>query len=83
MLAEISQDQNILRINGAQAASSTQDQGAGNYGNYPLYLFRRGGTSSTFNGHFYGGIIRFGDNLPIETIEQTESYMAAKTGVTL
>lgn len=82
-LGDISGDRATLRIDGAQAAQSTADQGTGNYLAYPLYLFRRGGTSLPFNGNFYGGIIRFGDNLPIETIEQTEAWMAAKTGVTL
>ena len=82
-VGNISGDSVILRVNGTQAAQSTADQGTGNYLAYPLYLFRRGGTSLPFNGHFYGGIIRFGDNLPIETIEQTEAWMAAKTGVTL
>ena len=82
-LGDISGDLATLRVNGTQAAQSTADQGPGNYLAYPLYLFRRGGTSFPFNGHFYGGIIRFGPNLPIETIEQTEAWMAAKTGVTL
>ena len=54
-----------------------------NFVDSPLYLFRRGGTTLPFNGHFYGAVIRFGPNLPIETIQQTEAYMAAKTGVTL
>lgn len=50
----ISADLNTGRLNGIAAASATGDQGAGNYGNYPLYLFRRGGTTLPFNGHFYG-----------------------------
>jgi len=82
-LGDISGDRATLRVNGTQVAQSTEDQGTGNYLAYPLYLFRRGGTTFPFNGNFYGGIIRFGDNLPIETIEQTEAWMAAKTGVTL
>lgn len=82
-LGDISGDRVTLRVDGAQAAENTADQGTGNYLDYPLYLFRRGGTTLPFNGHFYGGIIRFGPNLPIETIQQTEAYMAAKTGVTL
>lgn len=82
-LGDISGDRATLRIDGTQVAQNTNDQGTGNYLAYPLYLFRRGGTSQPFNGHFYGGIIRFGPNLPIETIQQTEIWMAAKTGVTL
>jgi hypothetical protein len=82
-LHDMASDSTALRLNGSQVAQSTADQGTGNLLAYPLYLFRRGGTSLPFNGHFYGVIIRFGDNLPIETIEQAEVWMAAKTGVTL
>lgn len=47
---------------------------------YPLYIGRRGGTSLPFNGHLYSLIVRFGSNLPIETIEQTEAWINGKTG---
>ena len=80
---DIAADLSTIRRNGVAGTSGTGEKGTGNYLAYPLYLFRRGGTTLPFNGHFYGGIIRFGDNLPIETIEQTEAWMAAKTGVTL
>jgi hypothetical protein len=50
----ISGDTTSARVNGTQASSSTADQGTGNFGNYPLYLFRRGGSSLPFNGRFYG-----------------------------
>jgi hypothetical protein len=50
----ISGDTTSARVNGTQASSSTADQGSGNFGNYPLYLFRRGGSSLPFNGRFYG-----------------------------
>jgi hypothetical protein len=53
-LSDISGDSAILRVNAIQAAINTGDQGAGNFGNYPLYLFRRGGSSLPFNGRFYG-----------------------------
>ena len=33
------------RINGVVSASNAFSQGTGNYGNYPLYIGRRGGTS--------------------------------------
>ena len=88
-IAESSANAEIkMRLNGVARTLSAQSllvgpAGTGNFQPYPLYLFRRGGTTLPFNGHFYGGIIRFGPNLPIETIEQTEAYMAAKTGVTL
>lgn len=53
-LADISGDSVVARRNGAQLASSSSDQGSGNFGNHALYLFRRGGTTLPFNGHFYG-----------------------------
>ena len=80
LVSSISKDVLLISVNGTQAASSTVDQGTGNFNPYPLYLFRRAGTRFPFNGHFYGGIIRFGDNLPIETIEQTETWVNGKTG---
>lgn len=78
-LGDISGDRATLRVNGTQAASSTADQGAGNYLAYPLYIGRRGGASLPFNGHIYSLIVRFGSNLPIATIEKTEKYINEKT----
>lgn len=53
-LGDVSGDVSILRINGAQAAITTTDQGTGNYGDRVLYFFRRGGSSLPFNGLEYG-----------------------------
>ena len=47
-----------LMVNNVVAATSAVNQGTGNYGNYPLYLFRRGGTSLPYNGIFTGLIVR-------------------------
>jgi hypothetical protein len=77
-LGAISDDQSILRIDGVQVATSTTDQGTGNYGNYPLYIGRRGGASLPFNGHLYQLLVRgalTADNL----LNQTETYVASKT----
>lgn len=49
-IADISSDTCLLRVNGVQRAASVVDQGTGNYGNYALYEFRRGGTLLPFNG---------------------------------
>ena len=57
-IGSISTDSCILRVNGTQAASSAADQGTGNYGNYPLYIGRRGGTTLPFNGRLYQLIVR-------------------------
>ena len=77
---DIAADINILRINGAQVASSSADLGTGNYLAYPLYVGRRGGTSLPFNGRLYQLIVRFGANLPAATITATETFVNSKTG---
>jgi hypothetical protein len=68
-----------VRVNWALEASSTGNQWTGNYGNYPLYLFRRGGSSLPFNGYMYGLIIR-GATTPTATIQKIEKYMNKKVG---
>lgn len=41
---------NVLYINGVERASATTSQGGGNYANSILYIARRGGSTSPFNG---------------------------------
>ena len=79
-IGDIAADTSILRVNGAQAATSPTDQGTGNYGNYPVYIGRRGGTSFPFNGRIYSLICRFGPNLTADQIAQTEAWVNARTG---
>lgn len=81
-LSDISGDRATVRANGVQAAQSVADQGTGNFGNYPIYIGRRGGTSIPFNGRDYG-IIIVGKATTALEISSTESWLAAKTGVTL
>jgi hypothetical protein len=81
-IGNISGDTVILRINGTQAASSAADQGTGNYGNYPLYIGRRGGTTNPFNGRLYGLIVR-GAQSTTEQIVETEKWLAQKTGISI
>ena len=50
--SKISTDTTLLKVNNT-THSSSQDQGTGNYGNYPLYIGRRAGTTLPFNGHIY------------------------------
>jgi hypothetical protein len=80
--ADISGDSVLLRVNGTQQAVSALDQGAGNYGNYPLYIGRRGGTSQPFNGWLYGLIVR-GAASSAAQIANTERWLNRKTGVVL
>jgi hypothetical protein len=81
--ADISGDVSTLRVNGIQAAQVNTDQGTGNYGNYPLFIGARGGTSIFLNGQIYSLIVR-GAQTDTPTIERTEKYVASKTaGVSL
>lgn len=57
-LGDISSDVSSLSRNGVAGTNGTADQGTGNYGNYPIYLFRRGGASLPYNGIFTGLIVR-------------------------
>lgn len=70
-----------LRSNGVPFNSSVT-LGTGSYGNHPLYIGRRGGIESPFNGHIYSliGIGRLATDS--ETIA-LEKYIAKNTGVTL
>lgn len=70
-----------MRRNGGVWANSTNTTfGTGNFLAYPLYIGRRAGLSLPFKGHIYNMIVRFGSNLPIETIEQVEAWINGKTG---
>ena len=71
-----------LNINSTVKVEDAADQGTGNYGNYPLYIGRRGGTSIAFNGHLYSliGIGRLTTDSETTTLEKA---IAKNTGVTL
>ena len=68
----------ILRTNGLQVMQNNADQGTGNYGNYPLYIGRRGGTALPFNGHLYSLVVR-GAASTDSQIAATEKWTNQKT----
>jgi hypothetical protein len=74
-----------IRRNGVQvSATYTLNGGSvGNFGAFPLYVGRRGGTSQPFNGRIYTLIVRFGPNLDVQRLRQVERYVAEKTGVSV
>jgi hypothetical protein len=80
-LSDISADSCILRENGAEVASTTANQGTGNFLTYPLYIGRRGGATLPFNGRIYSlivrGLLTSGDDLT-----NAETYVAGETGFT-
>jgi hypothetical protein len=73
-LYEISTDVAIIRVNGTQAISSATDQGTGNFGNYPLYIGRRGGSSLPYNGRLYSLIVRGAQSTDAQ-IASTEAWV--------
>ena len=77
-IGDISGDQSILRINGTQAAISTSDQGTGSYGNYPLYIGARAGTSLFFNGNLYQLVIAAGSE--IRVAEEDSDLFLSESG---
>ncbi len=71
-----------VRVNGVDVAGVQVLTAAstGNFGNYPLYIGRRGSLTLPFNGRLYGMIVRFGPYLTTSQIEQAETWMNGKTG---
>lgn len=80
--AKISTSLCRLSINRASPLLIAQSQGTGNYGNYPLYIGRRGGTTLPFNGHIYG-LIGIGKLTTDNETVAIEKELAKRTGVTL
>ena len=78
-LGNISGDLATLRLNGAQVAQNTGDQGTGNYGNYPLFIGRRNNASLPFNGQLYSMVI-VGKAVTAGELSSTETYVNQKTG---
>jgi len=72
--------QSQSRVNGAPYAYASQDSGGGNFGNYPLYIGRRGGTGLPFNGRLYSLLIR-GAATPDTTIATVERHLNQKARI--
>ncbi len=73
-----------LRSNGTTPTLSrpANNDTGGNFGNFPLFIGRRGGLTLPFVGNLYGMIIR-GALSDALTVSGAESYMASKTGILL
>jgi len=78
-ISDISTPVVTLRVNGTQAATSSNTQGTGNYGNYPLYIGRRGGSTLPFNGRIYQMVV-VGKTLSASELASTEAFVNQKTG---
>lgn len=67
-----------LKVNGGDALTYPTSQGTGNYGNYPLYIGSRAGSSLRFNGHLYSLVVRGAASSDAQ-IAATEKYVNQKT----
>ena len=74
----ISNKVNNLRLNGVVASSLSDDQGTGNYGNYPLYIGARASNTFFFGGRIYNLIIRGAQSIDSQ-IAQSERHIINKT----
>ena len=72
----------VLRLDGVQLASRSTAQGVHVYGNYPLYIGRRAGTSLPFNGHLYS-LIGVGKLVSEDEVVAIEKELAKQAGVAL
>lgn len=77
---DISGDICNLRIDSLNISTDNSDQGTGNFGNYPLYIGRRGGTILPFNGRIYSLIVR-GAKTSTHDLLNTEKWVSGKTGL--
>jgi hypothetical protein len=81
--SKISADQCALRINGAAAASSSTDQGSGNYRNAVLNIGARNGGASTFlNGRIYRLLV-IGRALTTTERNTAERWAAQPVGISI
>lgn len=79
---DISGNLSSMRRNGVVGIDGTDRKGEGNFGNYPLYIGRRGGTTLSFNGHIYS-LIGVGRLTTESETVAIEKELAKRTGVTL
>lgn len=75
----ISDDSSVIRVNGAEIGSATGDKGTGNFGNYPLYIGRRGTSTLPYNGRLYSLIVRGAASSDTQ-IASAEKWVNGKTG---
>jgi len=75
----IAGDLSTIRRNAVAGTNGTGDQGTGNFGNYPLFVGGRGGTTLLFNGHIYSLIARAAQSTDAQIVS-AETYVNGKTG---
>jgi hypothetical protein len=81
--ADIAGDSVHIRKNGVEGTAATGDMGTGNFLAFPINIGARQQVSLFLNGNIYQMIIRFGPNLSAGEIDDAETFVAGKAGVTL
>lgn len=76
---DIAGDSTAFRINGVLAVSAVGNKGLGTFGNYPLYIGRRAGTTVPLNGRIYSLVVR-GAMSSASEIASAELFVNNKTG---
>ena len=73
--------ESIYRVNGSAPSETTNgtQAGTGSFGNYPLYIGRRGGTTLPFSGRLYSLIVRGAASTDAQ-IASAETWVNGKTG---
>ncbi len=82
MRNSISTSNLAIRIDGVEGSPVTVNQGGGNFGNSPLYVGRRDGTTLPFSGHIYN-LIGIGRLTTESETAAIEKELAKRIGVTL
>jgi hypothetical protein len=77
-IGDIAAAKNTIRVGGVDSGVNPASQGTGNYGNFPVYFFRRGGTANAFNGYEYSSIA-VGKLLTASQLASLEQYTTQKT----
>jgi hypothetical protein len=76
---DIAGDLTTFRRNRVVAPNATGNKGAGNFGNYPLFIGARNSSSLFFSGNIYSLIIRGALSSDAQIIN-SETYVNSKTG---
>lgn len=71
-----------VTLGDGQSSENVDDQGEGNFGNYPLYIGARGGSGANFSGWFYRLIV-IGRLLNASDMARSEAWAAKPAGVVL
>ena len=79
---DISGNYSMMLVNGNRGSVATGDKGTGNFGNHPIYIGRRAGNSSPFNGHIYS-LIGVGKLVSDDETLAIEKELAKRLGVNL